>query len=370
MKRAALLVCALLAGAAMAQSLTSPRLTVGMSATLSGPDGGRAQELARGLGLGLAQANAGGGIGGRRVELLLRDDAGDSGRALENTQQLIDAGVLALTSANSVPEPALALMAQANVPLVGVASGAEALREPSRTLVFNLRAGWLDEAGAMVLHLDSIGVTDIATLSQDDALGRAGRDGMRAELARLALRPVAQAVLGLPADDAAVSWAVDGVCRSRPQALVLMLDAVHAPAAVQQARRTGCTRWIYLANEAGSRLDPSPAATAGTAGVVVAQVVPHPANLAIPVVAEFNRAAKAAGIQPGYAGLEGYVYARVLVEALARCAREPSRRCLAAALEARPIDVGGHRVKFSPTDRRGSRFVELTLFLPDGRFRR
>jgi len=368
-KGTALLVCALLAGAVMAQSLASPRLAIGMSATLSGPDGGRAQELARGLGLGFAHANAAGGIGGRKVELLLRDDAGDPARTLENTQQFIDAGVVALTGFDTVSEPALALVEQAGVPLIGVASGAESLREPLRALVFNLRAGWLDEAGAMVLHLDTIGVTDIATLSQDDALGRAGSEGMRAELARLAIRPVAQAVLGLPADDAAVSRAVDGVCRRQPQALVLMLDAVHAPAAVQRARRNGCTRWIYVANDAGSRLA-ARAASTDLAGVMVAQVVPHPSNLTVPLVAEFNRAAAAAGIKPGYAGLEGYLYARVLVEALTRCAREPSRRCLATALEARPVDAGGHRVQFSPTDHHGSHFVEMTLLRPDGRFRR
>jgi branched-chain amino acid transport system substrate-binding protein len=183
--------------------------------------------------------------------------------------------VLALTGYDQAPPALLALLASGGVPLVGVANGAEALREPAHPLVFNLRAGWRDEAAAMVLHLDAAGITDVATLSLDDELGRAGREGLRAELARLAIKPVAQAVLAADADAAAVRNAVDRVCRERPQALVLMLDAALASGAVQQARRSGCAHAIYVANEAGTRLG-----VAGD-GVVVPQVVP-PRNTSVP----------------------------------------------------------------------------------------
>lgn len=348
-----------LAGAVAAQPLPGPTL-VGMSAALSGPNGAQVRELEQGLRLGLAK----GSTGGRAVELLVRDDAGDPERRVANTRAFVQAGVLALTGYDHAPPALRALLALGGTPLVGVASGAQALREPAHELVFNLRAGWLDEAAAMVLHLDATGVTDLATLSLDDEIGRAGREGLRRELARLAIKPVAQAVLAANADATAVRAAVDGICRERPRALVLMLDVRLTADAVQQARRIGCAQSIYVANEAGARLG------AAGAGVVVPQVVPAPTRLELPLVADYRRAAAAAGITPSHAGLEGYVYGRVLQEALARCARDLGRRCIATALEARPVDLSGYRAQFAPGDRRGSRYVDMTYLAADGRFRR
>jgi branched-chain amino acid transport system substrate-binding protein len=352
----ALLVCACTAAAQPVPGA----IGIGMSAALSGPTGAHVRARVEGLRLGLAHRAP----GSRPIELLVRDDAGDQARRLAHTRGLLEAGVLALTGYDQAPPALLALLASGGVPLVGVANGAEALREPAHPLVFNLRAGWRDEAAAMVLHLDAAGITDVATLSLDDELGRAGREGLRAELARLAIKPVAQAVLAADADAAAVRNAVDRVCRERPQALVLMLDAALASGAVQQARRSGCAHAIYVANEAGTRLG-----VAGD-GVVVPQVVPPPTRPDMPIVAEYQRAAAAAQLTPSYAGLEGYLYGRVLQEALARCARDATRRCIGAALEARPVDLGGYRVQFAPGDRRGSRYVDMTYLAADGRFRR
>jgi branched-chain amino acid transport system substrate-binding protein len=60
----------------------------------------------------------------------------------------------------------------------------------------------------------------------------------------------------------------------------------------------------------------------------------------------------------------------LIAEPLRRCGREPSARCVINSLESRPIDAGGYRVQFAPGDRRGSKFVEMTIVTQDGRFRR
>lgn len=371
-----LLALVLVSGAARA-ALAEPGvgtqyLVLGMSAPLSGPHAAQGSELARGLKLGFAAANAAGGVAGRRIELLLQDDGGRPERAVANTRAMLDSGVLALTGYSGAAsiEAALPLAEEAGVPMIGVASGAELLREPVRRLVFNLRAGVREEAAAMVAQLDSMGLTEIAAISQEDALGRAGREGIKVELARLALRPVVQAQVPADAGALALKSAVETACKDRPQALVLALDANKALAVIRLARERECTRQFYVLSEAGAQMATNPALAMELAGVVVSQVVPHPDGASVPVVAEYVRQAERAGHKPSYPGLEGFLYARVITEALQRCSREPSRRCLLAALESRPLDAGGYRVQFSPTDHRGSRFVEMTIVSSDGRFRR
>lgn len=50
------------------------------------------------------------------------------------------------------------------------------------------------------------------------------------------------------------------------------------------------------------------------AGVVISQVVPSPWNSAMPVIAEYQAAMKIGAMEFSYAGLEGYVAAKVMVE--------------------------------------------------------
>lgn len=367
----AFLLVLAIAGAAAEPGVTANKVSIGMSAPLSGPLAGYGVPLQRGLALGLQQVNAGGGIGGREVELVVKDDAGRPEQAVVNTRALLDAGVLAMTGYHGAGaiEAVLPMLESAGVPLVGAASSAELLREPPRRHLFNLRAGAREEAAAMVLHLDTVGLTEVAVVAQDDALGRAGLEGIQVELTRLAIRPQAMVRLAPQADAAAVERAVQQACSGRPQGLVLVLDAGNALAAVRAARRAGCNSQYYVTSEAGAQLLAAGAPAAELSGLIVSQVVPHPAT-ATPLASEFQRAAAAAGLAPSHAALEGFIYARALAEGLRRCARDLTRRCLVAALESRPLDLGGYRVQFAPNDRRGSRFVEMTIVTADGRFRR
>lgn len=357
------------ASARSAEHGAGGKILIGMTAPLTGSMGTYGVGLEQGLRLGFAYLNASGGVAGRTVELLVKDDAGDPVRAMSNVQELGNAGILALTGMHgtSAIEAVLPTAERMDLPVIGVASGAENLREPPRRNVFNLRAGIRDETIAMVLHLDTIGLSEIAALAQDDALGRAGLEGMQVELARLAIRPQALVTLRSEASPAELTQSVEVACKNRPQALVLALNARNTLPVIRAARRLGCGSQIYVTNEAGAQL-----AGPELVGVVVAQVLPHPSTGTIPLVTELQRrlSAASASPQPTYPLMEGYVYAQFISEGLRRCTSDLTRRCLISALEARAMDAGGYRVQFSPKDRRGSQFVEMTIVTKDGRFRR
>lgn len=374
MRAIAALMLAVITTAAPAAEpgVSASKVSIGMTVPLTGPLATYGTQLRRGLTLGLDQVNAGGGVAGRAIELLVKDDAGRPEQAVANTQALLEGGVLAMTGLHGAGtiEAVLPVLDAASVPLVGVASSAELLREPVRRHVFNLRAGAREEAAAMVLHLDTLGITDVAVLAQDDALGQAGLEGIQIELIRLSMRPQAVVRLAPEASAAATAAAVQQACARRPQGLVLVLDARNALGAIRNARRAACGVRFYVTSEAGAQLLADGAQSSELAGVIVSQVVPHPASAALPLQAEFQRVSAAAGVTPSYPALEGFIYARALVEAMRRCGRELTRRCLVSALESKPLDLGGYRLQFAPNDRRGSRFVEMTIVTTDGRFRR
>ena len=86
---------------------------------------------------------------------------------------------------------------------------------------------------------------------------------------------------------------------------------------------------------------------------------------------EFQQAWKAAGItlEPSHLALEGYINARVFVEALRRAGRNPTRNTFIDSLwNLKRYDLGGFEVNFSDSAKNASRFVELTMVSRDGRF--
>ena len=110
---------------------------------------------------------------------------------------------------------------------------------------------------------------------------------------------------------------------------------------------------------------------ADATGMVVSQVVPLPNNAAAPVVREFQQAWKAAGAsaEPSHLALEGYINARVFAEALQRAGSNPTRASFThATWELKRLDLGGFEINASVPERSASRFVELTMVAPGGRF--
>ncbi len=358
---------------------TRTRVAFGMAAPLSGPLSHYGTDLVKGLRLGLERQNSAGGIAGRRIELLTRDDAGRPEHAVANAQALLDEAVLILTSLHGASSVAavLPIIEKSGVVLVGAATGAELLREPPLRPVFNLRSGAREDATAMVLHLDTVGITEIAAIAaiaaiaQDDALGSAALDGVQVELMRLVIRHQALVRLPVTPSPTDVDQAVQSARKATPQALVLGLNAANVLAVIRTERKAGCSTQFYAMCEAGAELLATTGLPSELGGVVVSQILPHPRMDSVQVAPDYLRVA---GATPTYAGLEGFVYGRVITEGQRRCAatithhHPPVPHQCFGIQGSRPW--GGYRVEFRPHHRRGSRFVDMTMIMPDGRFRR
>lgn len=355
-------------------------ITIGLTLPLSGPDSAYGLGLLHGAQLAVARANAAGGVAGRPLALVSLDDAGGAGKAAANARQLIERGAVAIAAvhaARSVAAVAEVIAASPGGPLaalVAPASGAELLREPVRPGVFHLRAGVGDEAGAAVLHLDTIGVTRYALVAQADALGDSGRERILIELTRLALRPVMTERVDHAAPPQVAQEVMARVCAQRPEAVILAIDAALVRAAMAAARRQPCATHYVVFSEAGAALAAQHDGTTGAhslAGLLVTQVVPHPSNALHPLVSEYQAALATHGASPGsHPSLEAYLAVRLIQEALRPCGRDPQRACLLQSLAARSHELPGMKVQMGAAQRQARPFVEITLLDAQGRFRR
>ena len=99
-------------------------------------------------------------------------------------------------------------------------------------------------------------------------------------------------------------------------------------------------------------------------GLGLSQVMPFPYSATLPLVADYQSLMKtyAKGTPYSYSTMEGYMNARVLVMALKKAGNAPTRASVRQALEGLgQVNLGGYPLNFSPTNRVGSRFVDLTV---------
>lgn len=348
-------------------------IVLGQSAAFSGPASELGEQFKRGAMLLLGAVNARGGLNGRPVELLSLDDGYEPDRCAANTRQFIERGVFALFGYVGTPTSlaALPLATAARLPFIAPFTGAEALRVPFNRYAFHVRASYYDETAAIVRQLQSLGTQRIGVFYQNDSYGKAGLDGVLRALKPLNLVPASLGTVERNTVD--VATAVSTILAGQPRAVVMISAYKSCAAFIRAARTAGYGGSFYNVSFVGTQalaqeLGPD------ARGVIVSQVMPYPFSAASPISSEYlaaGRAALGAAFSPNYSSIEGYVAARVLVEALRRPGAAADSEALVGALEGlRDLDLGGFFVDFSPAKRTGSRFVELTLLTADGKVRR
>ena len=350
----------------------------GQSAALSGP----AAELGRNMHLGIRaafeEANRSGGIRGRRLKLLVRDDGYEPEAAVANTRELIARGIFGLIGAVGTPTSNAAepIASGASVPYIGPFTGAELLRGDDQRYVVNVRASYFQETEEMVERLTGdLGFRSIAILYQDDSYGMAGLTGVRRALERRGMKLVGEVTY--MRNTVAVKRALLGLQESAPEAVIII--GAYRPAAhfIKWARKIGLDAVFVNISFVGSNALLQELGPSGD-GVVVTQVVPFPHDTRVPVVSRYHGAVKAVDetAHPGFVSLEGYLAGRLVVEALRSATApgdgggpvEPTREAFLGALqESGPIDLGGFLVEYGPGDNQGSDRVFLTM-IRKGRF--
>jgi branched-chain amino acid transport system substrate-binding protein len=360
------------AGSAWAQAAAGAgAIVLGQSAPFTGPSAQLGLQFNLGAQLYFEQVNAGGGVNGRRIELRRLDDGYEPERCATNTRQFIADGVFALFGYVGTPTSlaALPLATEAKVPFFAPFTGAQALREPFNRYAIHVRASYFDETAAIVRQVTSVGIKRVAVFYQNDAYGKAGLEGVQRALKALNMETAAAGTVERNSTE--VAQALKDIMAVKPEAIV-QIGAYKACATfVRLARQQGYGGNFYNVSFVGTQalIDELGAMAKG---VAVSQVMPFPYSPATPISSEYLAALKdQRGVSPNYSGIEGFVAAKVMVEALRRAGRGASREAFLDAIDGmKDLSIGGYPLDYGPQKRTGSRFVELTLLTEDGRVRR
>ncbi|GAA3846923.1 ABC transporter substrate-binding protein [[Pseudomonas] carboxydohydrogena] len=350
--------------------VSTDKIVLGQAAALTGPAAALGQGMKLGLEAAFAEANKGGGIKGRKLELKSIDDGYEPTRSIGVVKKLLEEDkVFAIIGTVGTPTAAaiLPIATNAGVPMIGAFSGVEFLREPYKPLVMNVRASYYQETEAMVEHLTKdLGYTRIGIMYQDDGYGQAGLAGLQRALEKRGMKLAGEGTY--ERNTVAIKAALLAVRKAKPEAVVMISSYKPAAAFIKLAREIKFDPTFVNVSFVGSDALAKELGSNG-AGVVVTQVVPFPLDNKIPVVERYQAALKsvAPDAKPGFVSLEGYLVGRTLIAGLEKIDGAPTRKGLIEAVQkASPIDVGGMKLSYSTTSNRGSDQVFLTVIQADG----
>ena len=355
------------AAAAPLRAQAEPIL-IGQSAPTSGPVAGAFAAPLAGQQLAIDELNRQGGIGGRPIQILVRDDAYDTERTVQNVRELVERDrVVALTGLGSTAGVGALLpyLAEQRMPLVGAWTGAHVLRARPHPTFFTSQGSFKDEAEHALRTLNTIQLNQVAVVYQDNPFGQSMLPVIEASAGQLGLDLVTKvplAVDGSNAGDAAVA-----LVQARPKAIYLVAVGASVVGFVR-AVKARLNVPIYTLSVAANSV---PALGEDARGLVITQIVPFPWRTVDPMAREFNRLAAAANVPVHYGSYGGYLGARFLIESLRRAGPRIAPDTLIRAIQGiRDWSLGGNLLSFGPDRHHGSSWAEITIVGSGGRFMR
>ena len=350
--------------------VTESEIRIGQFAAQTGPASELGKSVQAGILAQFAAVNAAGGVGGRQLKLVSRDDGYEPEKAVAAVKALIEEDkVFALIGSVGTPTTLAAIPAinAAGIPLIGPFTGAQALREPFNRNLFHVRASYFDETERMVQHLGTLGVSKIAVFYQNDSYGKAGLEGVTRALAKRNLKPVASVTVERNSVDVATSLAE--ILRVAPEAVIQISAYKSSAALIRQARAKAYGGQFFNVSFVGSQALSQELGESGT-GVTISQVVPFPFTPSSAIVREYQQRMTESGYKNfDFSSMEGFLAAKVLTEGLRRTGKSPTRASLVTALEGlNSYNLGGFNVSFSPKSHEGSTYTEMTILGRGGKF--
>jgi ABC-type branched-subunit amino acid transport system substrate-binding protein len=333
-----------------------------MCNAITGPSSGLGLGIKVGASVYFDAVNAAGGIHGRKINLISKDDGYEPANTGPITNELLDKDkVFMLFGYMGTPtsKVAVPIATAAGVPFVAPYTGAEAFRNPVNPYVFNVRASYFDETEVIVSYLVGKGYKKIAFFGQSDSYGDAGKAGVVKALKKRKLELLVDARYTRNTNE--IEPALNSIMAVEPDAVIMV--GLYKPSAlfIKQAKAAG-VKWLFISNSVGTTELLEELAT-DNEGVMFTEIVPLPNDTSIEIVQQYQNDMKKAGqeSQINFTSLEGYIDAAITVAALKEAGKYLDRDTFVAAMESMcGMDIGGLMINYSSRNHQALTYVSLT----------
>jgi ABC-type branched-subunit amino acid transport system substrate-binding protein len=347
--------------------------TVGQVAPLSGADATQGRAYAQGMKLYFDQINKAGGVQGQPVELVVVDDVGHPDETVSKTRKLLSDSkpvVLAGFFGNRNMTALIDSKLLESSPLSVVGYQSTDTRVLGSSQFFATRAGLAEQMNKISTHLATVGITRLALVFEDRPDAQALNELVGKAIAPSGAKLVSAASIK---SKSSVDKTVEQLraAKTPAQAVLVVASSPTTAAFVEAYRMDGGNAQVYATAEADIEQLAKRLPVEYISGLSIAQVVPSPYKVSAKLNKEFRDAVTAAGksveVPVSFAMMEGYVNAKVIVEAMRRSQPVTPEKVTAALRTLDAYDLGGYWVGYRPGSQVGSKYVDLSIVNASGR---
>ncbi|PCJ30727.1 MAG: ligand-binding receptor [Gammaproteobacteria bacterium] len=321
-----------------------------MSAALTGPSSALGREMQLGIKSYFKFVNDNGGVQGKLLEFIVRDDGYEPERAGSNMRALIDNdGVLAVLGNVGTPTAIVTvpIAQESKTLLFGAFSGGGVLRPiPASRYIINYRPSYAEEMSEIVNGLLSVGIKpeEVAFFTQRDGYGHAAYSGAINAFHLAGIADTEGLIHGqYTRNTLNVEDAVADILDASLTPKVIIMAGGYAPSAkfINLLQQELPEIWFINVSFVGSHLLKQALGTKSN-HVVVVKTVPN-LDSSLPIVSEYERRLTALddSLLPNGISLEGYIVAKIFHLGLLSIKGDINKESIIDGLESlRNIDIG------------------------------
>jgi len=354
------------------ETVVKNEIVLGQSAALSGPAGKLGQKMRQGANAYFSYINKKGGVHGRTIRLETLNDYYEPKYTEKNTLEFIKRDVFAMFGNVGTPtsKVALNISRKYNIPFLVPFTGAEFLRDEKETSVVNLRNSYYAETQALVEFLvDKYKYKKIAVFYQNDSYGKAGYDGVKRAMDSVGLEIVAQG--RYRRNTLSYRNALYNIKLAKPEAIIMIGAYKAVSSFIKSAKKEGLenTKFCNISFVGSQELINSLGTQ--TQNLIISQVVPLPWDRKNPAISQYQRIYSMYYPKEGFdfVSLEGFLGAKLVVEALKKSGRELTRkRFIEMFNQLHENSIEGLKISLSSTDKQALEDIYITDY-NEGKFR-
>lgn len=347
-------------------------IVIGQTADFSSVAGVQMKDFNAGALAAFGRVNASGGIRGRQLKLQSLDDAFSADKATANARQLVgESAVVALfgTRGTDPTEAVMKVAEAARMPLIAPITGADTVRKSRVT--FPVRASYRTEIDGMLRHM-AIAPSRVSILVQNDKFGNPLAAFIEERIAKQYKNLALVAKVPFERKSTDLSGQVGQVLAGHPNSVIALCNPSSCEAFIkqmlEQSRNNGQPRpTVYQTSISDIYSQFSKLGPTMVQGNPYGQVLPDPNRLFSPLSKEYLAAMTKAKSPINYRSFEGYISAKVLIEALSRASTISSQGVQDALEGMGNVDLGGFTVRYASENHQGSTYFDLVTMDKDGR---
>jgi branched-chain amino acid transport system substrate-binding protein len=336
-------------------------IVIGQSIDLSGPNASLGRDYVAGIKTYFDMVNSAGGINGKRIQYIVRDDRGQAELAAKTASELIERDQVDFLFGGVGDEATRAIAAapafRRSTHLLFAPLAADEQTSGGRILFW--RPSYKQEIRHIFAHFSKLGIGDVGIVYEDSPANLEAYRSLSSEIQERRMKLNGNVRIGADGDQ--IAREAQRLAASKPGFILVIADTIGTALFLKEYRKHDAQTFVAGTSLINLSTLRELAGAKAVEWTVFSQVVPNPgAGTSLLQVEHLTMMRKYRDEAVSSLTLEGFAAAKALSKAIQQSRRDPRQALQDLLANSTNIDLGG--LSIVATNNRLSAYLDIALF--------